>query len=216
MKNIFIFLEKLKKNNNRDWFLKNKQEYESCRKEFEEFISILSFEIYKFDKSIDIENPSQFIFRIYKDIRFSKDKSPYKTNFGAHISKSSKLSDFSSSGYYIHLEPGNSMLGGGIYMPSSPVLNQIREKIIKRGDEFHKIIINKNFKKVFNLDKDLILKKSPKGFDPNHKYTEYLKLKSFTAIHNMSDSEVLERSFIKETIKKLKLLKEFSEFLNSK
>ena len=141
------FLGELRKNNNREWFQANRKWYEQCRSEFEFFVTLLINEIGKFDRSIGALKASDCLFRIYRDIRFSPDKTPYKTNFGAYIAKGGRKSEF--AGYYFHIEPGNCMLAGGIYMPSKEILKAIREEIYHNTEDFLAIIHNKDFQKVF-------------------------------------------------------------------
>lgn len=140
------FLNELKANNERDWFKANKKRYDEVREEFESFIAELLPRIAKFDPPIAQLEPKKCIFRIYRDTRFSKDKSPYKTNLGAHlVAHHDKPHD--RAGYYIHLEPGNSFLGGGAYMPPSAWLGAIRGSIDLNGNELKKIISSPTFKK---------------------------------------------------------------------
>ena len=120
-KNSLQFLKELKSNNNRDWFMANKPRYEDARKEFEVFIDALIEQISIFDPSIGHHTGKDCIFRIYRDVRFSKDKSPYKTHMGAHITSAAKKSEIHSrAGYYVHIGPGESMLAGGAYLPQGP------------------------------------------------------------------------------------------------
>ena len=136
-KNILLFLNELKNNNNRDWFHANKPKYNEAKVEFENYINNLIPEIGKFDNEIKHLEAKECIFRIFRDVRFSKDKSPYKPNFGAYIVKGGKKSG--NAGYYLHIEPENSFLGGGIYMPPSNILKAIRIEIYENIDEFKSI-----------------------------------------------------------------------------
>jgi uncharacterized protein (TIGR02453 family) len=147
----FQFLLNLKKNNNKDWFIANKSSYEKVKEEFEEFIYALIVQIIKFDKNIPVLNAKDYIFRIYRDVRFSKDKSPYKTHLGAHITSAKSKSEIHSrAGYYIHIEPGGkSILAGGAYIPPSAWLNAIRKEIHYNSKELKKIINGRDFKKYF-------------------------------------------------------------------
>jgi len=132
--NIIKFLTTLKENNNRDWFNKNKKWYQRSIEEFEVYVNCLIGEIQKFDVDIRFLAAKDCIFRIYRDIRFSKDKSPYKTNFGAFIVKDGRKSG--NAGYYLHIEPGSSFLGGGIYMPPAETLRVVRKEIFENTKEF--------------------------------------------------------------------------------
>ena len=212
-KSALDFLIELKKNNNRDWFNANKSWYEEARAEFERFIGTLIVEIAGFDPPIAMLDPKKNIFRIYRDTRFSKDKSPYKTNFGSHlVANAVKAHD--RAGYYIHLEPGNSFLAGGAYNPPGPWLKGIRETITDKGGEFLKILGNADFKEYFGKLEGEKLKSSPRDFPADHPHIELLKHKSFLAVHNLADADILSNDFVKHATKVFEALKPFDEFLN--
>jgi len=174
------FLSSLKDNNYKEWFHENKPTYEEAKKEFESFVSLLIKEIKAIDGDIGYPEPKDCIFRIFRDIRFSNDKTPYKTNFGAFMAKGgNRKSEY--GGYYFHLEPGNSLLAGGIWMPQPGILKAIREEIFHNIDEFLAIIESKEFKKQFGeLDREYMLKTSPKDYPKDWPYVELLKFKSYT------------------------------------
>ena len=145
-KSTLAFLKELRKNNNRDWFKYNKPTYEAARYNVEQFLDDLIARISKFDPSIAHHTGKSVMFRIYRDIRFSKDKSLYKTHFGAHISGAEKKSDIhSKAGYYIHIGAGESMIAGGAYMPTGPWIKNIRAAIDTNPSELKKIINKKSF-----------------------------------------------------------------------
>jgi uncharacterized protein (TIGR02453 family) len=209
------FLSELKQNNVRDWFLDNKNRFDEAKQEFEAFIDALILEIAKFDPSISHHKAKDCIFRIYRDVRFSKDKSPYKTHFGAHITAAAKRSEIHSrAGYYIHVEPGGSMLAGGAYLPQGPWLKAIRQEIAYNADEFKKILNNDDFKKYFGSIEGEQLKKAPKGYEPDHPEIELLKYKSFLASHKINDKNVTSESFLKHASEVFKALFPFDQFLN--
>lgn len=212
-KSTIDFLKKLKKNNNRDWFNANKKLYEDAKMDFDTFVYELIQEIAEFDESIADIQPKDCTFRIYKDVRFSKDKSPYKINFGAAIQEGGRKSGV--AGYYIHVQPGEFFLAGGIYMPDADKLLKIRMAIASHPEDFFEIIKNKDFRKNFKelwvSDK---LKTAPKGFDKEHLAVEYLKLKSFLAWKDLNDSEVLQKGIIKKAAKIFKTMQPFNDFLN--
>ena len=213
--NTLLYLKDLKKNNNRDWFLANKKRYDVAKKEFETFIDELILEIAKFDNSISHYTGKDCIFRIYRDIRFSKDKSPYKTHFGAHITSAAKKSDIHTrAGYYIHIEPGGSMLGGGAYMPAGPWIKAIRQEIAYNSEEFKKIINGASFKKYFGEMEGEKLVKAPQGYEPDHPEIELLKYKSFLATNTCSDKEVTSRDFQNHCADVFRTLFPFDQFLN--
>lgn len=209
----YKFLKDLKKNNNREWFNKNKLKYEEARADFEEVISALVNQISKFDPPVGNVNPKKAIFRIYRDTRFGKDKTPYKINFGAHLSTySAQLHD--RAGYYIHLEPGKSFLAGGAYLPPPDWLSAIRHEISRNGKEFKKIINSKSFKTTFGGMEGEKLKTAPKDYPRDHPEIELLKFKSYLAVHKINDKEVLSPDFVKYAVKVFKSLYPFDKFLN--
>lgn len=214
-KSTLQFLKELKKNNNRDWFLDNKKKYETSKAEFIEFIDALIHQISKFDPSIKHHAAKDCIFRINRDIRFSKDKSPYKTNFGAHITSAKKRSEIHSrAGYYIHLEPGASMLAGGAYMPEANWLRAIRQEIDYETKAFKKIIQSKSFKEYFGEMEGEKLVNAPKEYPKDHPEIELLKHKSFLATHKCKDSVVNSNDFLTHSTRVFKALYPFDTFLN--
>ncbi|MBK8504598.1 MAG: DUF2461 domain-containing protein [Saprospiraceae bacterium] len=215
-KSTFQFLKDLRENNDRDWFNANKERYQVAKEEFDQFIGGLIAEIGKFDPAVTHFTAKDCVFRIYRDVRFSKDKSPYKTHFGAHITSAPKKSEIHTrAGYYIHLEPGDSMLAGGAYLPESKWLRAIREKIYSEISEFKKILNNKSFKEYFGTIEGEKLKRAPKDFPPDHADIELLKQKSFLASHKLKDKDVLGVDFLEHSSKVFKTLYPFDAFLNS-
>jgi uncharacterized protein (TIGR02453 family) len=211
-KSVFEFLSKLKKNNNKEWFDKNRPQFEIVKKNHKEFISELISSIAKFDPAVKTLEPKDCIFRINRDIRFSNDKTPYKINMGASIAPGGKKSF--TAGYYIHLQPGGSFLAGGMWQPPAPQLHAIRQEIDYNPDEFKKLISNKNFKKLFgSLSQEDKVKTTPKGYDKSHPEIESLKLKSFIMVHDLSDKAVLSKSFIKESTEIFKAMYPTIQFL---
>lgn len=214
-KKTFQFLKDLKKNNNRDWFQANKPRYEEAKQEFEEFIDALIAKIAEFDPSIKHHTAKECVFRIYRDVRFSKDKSPYKTHFGAHITAAVKKSDIhTKAGYYIHISPGESMLAGGAYMPEAKWLKAIRQEIDYNGEEFKKILNSKSFKEYFGAMEGEKLKTTPKDYDAEHPDIELLKYKSYLATHSCKDNDVLNEKFLQHCGKVFKALHPFDQYLN--
>jgi len=185
----FIFLKRLSENNNREWFSAFKSDYEAARTNVLDFTSKLITGLSKFDSSIpDDLNPKSCVMRIYRDIRFSKDKTPFKTNFGIAISANGK--NFNGPGYYIQIQPGNSFIAAGSWYPEAEQLKAIRQEIDYNGSDFRSILTNLSFKETFgDLDREAILKTTPKGYPANHEDIEYLKLKSFTATCKIPDKD---------------------------
>lgn len=214
-KNTIQFLSDLKQNNNRDWFLENKPRFEKAKKEFEIFVDALILGIAKFDPSIGHHKAKDCIFRIYRDVRFSHDKSPYKTHFGAHVTAAAKKSEIHSrAGYYIHIGPGESMLAGGAYLPQGPWLKAIRQEIAYNPDEFKAILNGKDFKHYFGQMEGEKLKRAPKDYDPAHPEIELLKYKSYLATNTCSDALVTSADFATHAIEVFKALHPFDAFLN--
>jgi uncharacterized protein (TIGR02453 family) len=207
------FLKKLKKNNNKEWFDKNRDKYLQAKQNVEEFTALLIKEIAKFNPAVGTLNPKSCVFRIFRDVRFAKDKSPYKLNMGAYISEGGKKGN--KAGYYLHIQPGGqSFLAGGMYMPEAPLLNAIRQEIDYNTDEFKKIIGKKSFKITFGELEGEKLKTVPKGYDKNHPDIELLKYKSYIVWHKLDDKELTQKDFLKKSASVFKELHPFNIFLN--
>ncbi len=205
------FLNTLEKNNNREWFNENKNLYLEAKEDVELFVESLIQEIAPFDEEILKIDPKKAVFRIYRDVRFSKNKIPYKIHFGASLGmgKGAKI-----SGYYLHIEPGKSFLAGGVYNPEPAVLKQIRNEIRASGDDLLKIIKHKDFRNNFRgLSIEHKLQRVPAGFEKDHPMAEYLKLKSFTVSHPISDEALLDPQAAKNFAKILKSIKPLNDFL---
>lgn len=183
------FLKKLDKNNNREWFQANKKLFDAAQDNMTAFAGYLIGEIAKFDDAVAGLDPKACVFRIYRDVRFSKDKSPYKTNLGAYISPGGRKS--MQPGYYFHLQPEASFVAGGKHYPDGPELLKLRTAIASRTDEFLKIVEKKSFLDAFGKVRGESLKSAPKGFDPEHKAVEYLKLKEYMAFTEFLDERFL-------------------------
>ena len=212
LKNTLTFLEQLEKHNNRVWFHENKKQYETAKKEIENFINELIPEVKKFDNEIDILSAKECMFRIYRDVRFSKNKLPYKTNFGAFIAKGGRKGG--NAGYYLHIEPRKSFLGGGVYMPDPDSLKAIRQEIYYNHTEFKKIINNKIFKKYFNILEGEKLKRPPKDFPAGFPDIELLKYKSYVVLHGITDEDVKSANFFKCILIIFKAMYPLNCFLN--
>lgn len=208
---ILAFLKNLKKNNSREWFQDNKKSYEEAKHSFVFITAKLISEISKFDSTVKDIDPESAVFRIYKDVRFSKDKSPYKTNFGAYVAKGGRKASF--PGYYIHIEPNESMAAGGIYMPPPEVLLKLRNFMSENYKEAEKIMKSKKFSEVFPSMYDDRLKTVPKGFSKEHPAAELLKYKSFIFSSMIDDDSVNSEKFTDEVLKKFKIVYEWNRFL---
>jgi len=206
------FLAKLAKNNNRTWFQKNRDLYESARDNILDMTRFFIGEIAKFDSSIIGVEEKECLFRIFRDARFSKDKSPYKTNFGAFIKSGGRST--AGAGYYFHVEPGGSMTAGGIYMPPSAELLAIRKAIAKKPEEFEKIIEENKFVRRFGGLADERLKTAPKGFPKDHPAVEHLKWKHYIVFRNYGDRDVLSPRFLDRCLEDYLLMAPLNEYLN--
>ena len=207
------FLRNLEKNNNREWFNENKTLYQEAQQDVISFVEKLMEEMADFDEEIGKLEAKKSVFRIYRDTRFSKDKTPYKTNFGAGLGmgKGNK-----TSGYYLHIEPGKSFLAGGVYKPEPSVLKTIRQEISAFGDEFKAILEQDEFRNYFRgLSVEDKLKKVPQGFEKDDKMAEYLKLKHFIVTHPVSDEQLLSENAFKEFAKIFKAMKPLNDFLQT-
>jgi len=208
------FLTALKSNNNRDWFIANKETYLEAKDNFESFVQNIINEIITFEpilKGLEVKN---CVYRLNRDIRFSNDKTPYKSHLGAFIVRGGKKNGDRFAGYYFHVEPGASILAGGAYMPPAPWLTAIREKISDEPDEFLEIINSKKFKKHFgNIDGEK-LKKTPKGYPSDHPQAALLKYKSYLIMNEVPDKKVLGEDYLEYVVDVFKAMKPFNDYLN--
>jgi len=211
-KDILTFLKAISKNNNRPWFEKNKPKYLAVKAQFEDFLEAFHKELLKFDESLAGLNPRKLGFRIYRDVRFSKDKRPYKVNMGAGFSQHGKMEQ--EPGYYIHIEPGKSFIAGGFYMPDSEKLAKIRQEIDYNTGAFLKVLNDRKFKSNFKgLDDFDKLKTAPKGYPKDHPHIDLLKHKSYIVSHSFTDKEVLDKKFVRSAAEKAKLIKSLNDFI---
>ncbi len=211
----YTFLSDLKLNNDRTWFQANKPRYEAAHEEFLVFVDALIHRISEFDPGIAHHSAKDCVFRIYRDVRFAKDKSPYKTHFGAHVSLAKQKSDIHTrAGYYLHVGPGESMLAGGAYLPQGAWLRNIRQEIDLHGHELQAIVEDPAFVRYFGGISGESLKKVPKDFPSDHPHAELLKRKSFLASHTCSDEQVFSPGFLEHAVAVFKVMAPFDEFLN--
>lgn len=214
-KSTLEFLKQLKKNNNKPWFDANRKAYEAAREDFINFVNTLIKAFAKHEPSIGHLTAKDCMFRINRDVRFSKDKSPYKTNFGASINCDGKKS--LKAGYYFHLEPGDGFAGGGLWHPMPAELTKVRQEIDYNLPEFEKILNNKKFKDTYGtlwVEEDQLLSRVPKGYEPENPAAAYLKHKSFNAIASVSDTELLSKSLLTKTVKQFQAIQPLITFLN--
>jgi uncharacterized protein (TIGR02453 family) len=209
------FLKDLKKNNTKEWFEKNRKVYEAAKEDYLTFIDAVLKEMKKKDATLEGLEPKQTIFRINRDVRFSKDKSPYKSNMGASINKGGKK--VMNAGYYFHLEPGGSFIAGGLWMPMAPELKKVRQEIDYNLDEFNKIVTNKKFVSLFGgleKNKEYVLSRPPKGYEEDNPAIEYLKFKSFIATTKLDDKFLTDKALVKQVVSTFETMKQLIDFLN--
>ncbi len=211
MDKVLQFLYELSENNNREWFNDNRKRYHENRDKIIFLIEILINEIKKFDPEIAGSNPKDCMFRIFRDVRFSKNKQPYKTNFGGFIAKGGRKSIY--PGYYIHIEPKQSFAGGGVYMPEAAPLKAIRNYMAENAPDFREITDEANFKKTFPEMFDHQLKIAPKGFPKDHEFIDLLRYKSFAFTNRMENKIVEGESFIEYTVQTFNELYNVNRFL---
>lgn len=206
MKKAFEFLTHLKENNNREWFAQHKSEYDTIVKENKVLFTQIYNELQEYDQLKGIH-----IFRIYNDVRFSKDKTPYKTNFGVGYSRSKPML---RGGYYIQLEPGNSFVGGGFWGPEAKDLLRIRKEFEISSTEIEKITSDKTFIQYFGELKGDSVKTAPRGFDKNHPAIDLIRKKQFLVMRKFTDKEVLSDTFQKEAILTLLAMRPFFDYMS--
>ena len=209
------FFTDLVANNNTEWMHANKKRYEAYKKDYHAFIASVLAEMKPLDKTLEDLEIKNCTFRINRDIRFSKDKSPYKTNMGMWLTQNKN--NKTSPGYYIHYEKGNSFIAGGVWCPEASDLKLIRKEIEFFHDDLEKIVAEKKFKSEFkelSKEESTMLKKAPKGYDPTHPAIEFLKMKSFTASQKVDDKLFTQADFAKTIAQKLITLKPLNDFLS--
>jgi uncharacterized protein (TIGR02453 family) len=213
MEKTVAFLKALKKNNNKDWFDAHKDQYLEAREEFDSLVEKVIKGLTKFDDQINpAMKPKECVFRIYRDVRFSKDKTPYKTNFAADMNPGGRKSNV--PGYYFQIEPGNCFIAGGAYTPEAEQLAAIRQEIDYNGTRLEKILKSKSYSKFFDgLDETDKLKTVPKGFEKDHKYIELLKLKNYIAYHPFDDKYLKSKDLDKYILEGFKAMHPLLQFL---
>lgn len=208
------FMKRLKRNNNRPWFEKHKEEYESHVKlPMQSLIAALHPHFLRFAPDFEV-NPKKSLFRIYRDVRFSNDKTPYKTHAAAHFVLRGKPKGVEGSGYYLHIEPGQVFLGGGIYMPDGDQLKNIRRSIDADTDRLLSILRNKKFISTFKNLQGEKLKRVPKGYDADHPMAEWLKQKQFFVWVEWPEAKCKREEFVNEVAAVFETAAPLVRFLN--
>lgn len=212
MQEVLNFLSELRKNNNKEWFDQNRDRYQECRQKVLFLTELIIHEVGRFDPEVGAQNPKDCVFRIFRDVRFSVDKTPYKTNMGSFIVKGGKKSF--CAGYYLHIEPGASFVGGGSYCPPADALKAMRTEIFDNPEEFKQLIFKESFRKVYPALYDDKLKTAPKGFPKDFPDIDLLKYKSFAFGENLDDSVVTSDAFVGRVVASMKELYPVNRFLN--
>lgn len=213
-KSTIDFLLKIKSNNNREWFNKNRNLYDDAKENFHSLVQAVIDKITDFEPIMKGLEANSCIFRINRDIRFSHDKSPYKTHFGAFIVRGGRKNGDKFAGYYIHIEPGNSIIAGGAYTPPTLWLTAIREKIAEEPEKFLKILKGKDFIKYFGKIDGEKLKSAPKGYPSDHPYIDLLKYKSYLVVNEVPDKKVISDDYFTHIIDVARAMKPLNDFLN--
>jgi uncharacterized protein (TIGR02453 family) len=204
--NTIKFLKDITKNNNREWFLGHKAQYELALQNVKDISEEVKKNLNKKDK---IEEAK--VFRIYKDVRFSKDKTPYKNHFGVHFKRATAQR---RGGYYMHIEPGGSFVGGGFWEPNPEDLKRIRDEFAYDDKAIRKIISNKTFVSYFGKLDGEELKTAPSGYDRNHPAIDLIRKKQFTVGRKFSDKEVADKNFPKEVVKTFEAMRPFFDYMS--
>jgi uncharacterized protein (TIGR02453 family) len=206
----FDFLKLVKKNNNRDWFNANKDRYLKEHEAMIAFADALLFEMNRHD-TIETASGKKSLHRIYRDTRFSKEKTPYKTNWSGGFSRATKKR---RGGYYFHIEPGNSFVAGGFWGPAANDLRRIREEIAYDAAPFRKVLKSKSFKETFGSLKGEQLKSAPQGYPNEHENIDLLRYKQFLLVKKFTDKEVLSDQFLKQVNDAFKKMRPFLNLMS--
>lgn len=206
----YNFLKDIKNNNNRDWFNSHKEAYHIAHENIIAFADLLIVKMKKFD-NLDNLSGKKSVFRIYNDVRFSKDKTPYKTHWGVFLKRATEEL---RGGYYVHIKPGNTFLGCGFWKPNSEDLNLIRAHINQDDLPIRQILTSNKFKKHFGSIKGDEVKTSPRGYSKDHPSIDLIRKKGFVGIRQFDDSEVFEPGFIDEIVKSFKAIRPFFDYMS--
>ncbi|MGD0751184.1 MAG: DUF2461 domain-containing protein [Anaerolineales bacterium] len=209
---ILNFLDNLSQNNVKGWFDSSRADYETARNIFSEFIDTLIDEL-RMSDNLQALSSKECVARIYRDIRFSRDKSPYHTNFSAIIAPGGRKSIM--QGYYVSIQPhGQSLVAGGLYMPGAEQLERFRQAIAQHAATFKRITGAKDFVEQFGKIEGERLKTAPKGYDRSHPEIELLQLKQVTVLHHFPDQEVLAGDFPEKVVVVCRAMKPFLNYLD--
>lgn len=213
MKEVLEFLKQLAANNNRDWFTNHKDGYMRVKARVEDFTGLLIDALTEIEPEAAMLTPADCLYRIYRDTRFSADKTPYKDHIGIYINpRGGKKSEF--CGYYVHIQPGECLVGGGAWFPEAPLLKEYRNEIYHNIEEYLEIIRNPEFSKHYKPYWQEPLKTAPKGFPKDWEYIELLKPKSFVYAASITDREMTSKNVMKKLSGLFRILKPYDDFFN--
>ena len=211
-KSTLQFLKELVEHNTREWFNEQKSRYEAARKNYSLFLDELLLEVQQFEPAARGQKGKDLLFRIYRDVRFSNDKRPYKDHFGAYIAEGGRKSVY--PGYYLHLASDNrSFVAGGLWMPPADQLKAVRQEIDYNLEAFKEIVEAPAFRKKFGDLQGEQLKTTPKGYDKGNPAISYLRHKSWNAIMPLPDAVVLQDDFLQVVVEAMQALKPLNDFL---
>jgi uncharacterized protein (TIGR02453 family) len=221
MKDILAFLTELSCNNNREWFNEHKDWYVHCQKQFEQFTAQWLERLVEIDPEMKTLTPKDCIWRIYRDVRFSHNKKPYKEWFGVFVASGvpGQIKTYGKKsmrgGYYVHVQPGQCMFGGGIWDPGPELLKALRKEIEVNGDELEQIMSHPAWKRYFgDFDAEYMLKRVPSGFEPDSRYANWLKRKAYTFSHRIKDEEMSSPELMDMLVDMAVAAKPVNDFLN--
>jgi uncharacterized protein (TIGR02453 family) len=212
LQSVLKFAGDLKQNNNRGWFQDHRSDYEIARARFEDYVAALIQELSKTEPLADL-SPKDCIFRLNRDLRFTKDKTPYKPYMSAYIAPGGRKSRL--LGYYVHIEPGNAMLAGGLYEPNTQQLTSWRDAIVRDPRPFKDITGSETFRKFFGEVGGERLKTIPRGYPKDHPEADLLRLKTVTVTRHLTDTEVASPAFFPETIETFRVIKPFLKYFDT-
>ncbi|MGN0236020.1 MAG: DUF2461 domain-containing protein [Paludibacteraceae bacterium] len=214
MQSILDFLSQLAVHNDREWFNAHKAEYQACHSLFMDFSTAFIARLGEYDPALRELQAKDCVWRIYRDTRFSKDKTPYKTWFGVFVAEQGGRHS-QRGGYYVHLQPGHCLFSGGIWNPSPELLKALRKEIEANYEEVESIMADTHFSRYFtDFDTDCMLKRVPAGFDPDFVHADWLKRKSYTFTHMLSDAEVCAPDFLDKAVEIARAAILMNNFLN--
>ena len=212
MNEIIQFLKELEVNNQRDWFEANRSRYEKTRNDFLDLTAWLIDEIRKFDSEVPLLQPKDCMFRIFRDVRFSNDKRPFKTNYGSYIARGGRK--FGYAGYYLHVQPGEYFLSGGVYMPPPEHLQAIRQEIYYHPEDYLNLLKKEPLKSTFDQFYFDPLKTAPKGYPKNWEHLDLIKNRSYAFGHHLAEEELFAADFPEKCIRIFKIIYPMNRFLN--